>query len=92
VPKESGWFAEVNETSGEVTGLRDRAIYLEDWIGLKALDEKGGLVFESVEGEHMALTKKDLVRTFKEYFGAERVLGESVVGGRQQVLASKNDL
>jgi palmitoyl-protein thioesterase len=92
VPKESGWFAEVNETSGEVTGLRDRAIYLEDWIGLKALDEKGGLVFESVEGEHMALTKKDLVRTFKEYFGAERVLGESVISGRQQVLASKNDL
>jgi palmitoyl-protein thioesterase len=50
VPKESGWFAEVNETSGVVTELRDRAIYLEDWIGLKKLDEKGGLVFESVEG------------------------------------------
>ena len=92
VPKESGWFAEVNETSGEVTDLRDRAIYMEDWIGLKALDEKGGLVFESVEGEHMALDKKDLVRTFKKYFGAERMLGESVASGRQQVLASKNDL
>lgn len=92
VPKESGWFAEVNETSGEVTDLRDRAIYLEDWIGLKALDEKGGLVFESVEGEHMALKRKDLERTFKEYFGAERVVREWEVGGRQQVLKSKNDL
>lgn len=92
VPKESGWFAEVNETSGEVTDLRDRAIYLEDWIGLKALDEKGGLVFESVEGEHMALKRKDLERTFEKYFGAERVVGELEVDGRQQVLASKNDL
>ncbi|KAM0709349.1 hypothetical protein Q7P35_003387 [Cladosporium inversicolor] len=92
VPKESGWFAEVNETSGAVTDLRDRAIYLEDWIGLKALDKKGGLVFESVEGEHMALNRKDLERTFKQYFGAERTLGEAVVGGLQQVLASKNDL
>jgi palmitoyl-protein thioesterase len=92
VPKESGWFAEVNETSGVVTDLRDRPIYLEDWIGLKKLDEKGGLVFESVEGEHMALKRKDLERTFKRYFGAERVLGESVVDGLQQVLVSKNDL
>lgn len=92
VPKESGWFAEVNETSGEVTDLRDRAIYLEDWIGLKALDEKGGLVFESVEGEHMALNRKDLERTFKKYFGAERTLGEAAVGGLQQVLGSKIDL
>jgi hypothetical protein len=40
----------------------------------------------------MALKRKDLERTFKEYFGAERTLGESVVDGRQQVLASKNDL
>jgi len=92
VPKESGWFAEVNETSGEVTDLRDRAIYLEDWIGLKALDEKGGLVFESVEGEHMALKRKDLERTFEKYFGAERLVGNWEVDGRQQVLASKNDL
>lgn len=89
VPKESGWFAEVNETSGQVTDLRDRAIYKEDWIGLRALDEKGGLVFESVEGEHMQLDKKDLERTFKEYFGAERTVGKS---GQQQVLAPKNDL
>ena len=92
VPKESGWFAEVNETSGVVTELREREIYKEDWIGLKKLDEKGGLVFESVEGEHMALKKRDLERTFKKYFGAERVVGESEAGGRQQVLVSKNDL
>lgn len=92
VPKESGWFAEVNETSGVVTDLRERAIYKEDWIGLKALDEKGGLVFESVEGEHMELNRKDLERTFKKYFGAERTLGEKVVDGLQQVLAPNNGL
>ncbi|KAI4735817.1 palmitoyl-protein thioesterase 1 precursor, partial [Aureobasidium sp. EXF-8846] len=34
IPKESGWFAEVNMTSLEVTGLRDRDIYKQDWIGL----------------------------------------------------------
>jgi palmitoyl-protein thioesterase len=100
VPKESGWFAEVNETSGVVTGVRERRIYGEDWIGLRELDEKGGLVFEEVEGEHMELDEGELERTFGKYFGAERVLGgdgmDDAVGGgangRQQVLAEKKDL
>jgi len=69
IPKESGWFAQVNETSGNVTGLRERSIYKEDWIGLRELDEKGGLKFETVKGEHMQLREKDLKRLFGEYFG-----------------------
>lgn len=69
IPKESGWFAEKNETSGDVTGLRNRTIYKEDWIGLKKLDEKGSLKFETVSGEHMQLKEKDLKRLFGKYFG-----------------------
>lgn len=69
IPKESGWFASKNETSGEVTLLKDRKIYKEDWIGLKTLDKKGGLVFEEVDGEHMQLKDKDLKRLFGKYFG-----------------------
>jgi palmitoyl-protein thioesterase len=73
IPRESGWFAEVNrtETDGEkrVTRLQDRQIYEEDWIGLKQLDKKGGLVFEEVAGEHMQLKDKDLKRLFGKYFG-----------------------
>jgi palmitoyl-protein thioesterase len=69
IPKESGWFAEVNATSEEVTELRNRTIYQEDWIGLKKLDEKGGLVFEKVKGGHMQLRDKDLKRLFGKYFG-----------------------
>lgn len=71
IPKESGWFAETNETSGVVTELRNRTIYKEDWIGLKKLDEKGALKFESVPGEHMRLRDKDLKRLFGTYFGPE---------------------
>jgi palmitoyl-protein thioesterase len=69
IPKESGWFAEVNATSDEVTALRNRTIYKEDWIGLKKLDEKGGLVFEKVKGGHMQLEDEDLKRLFGKYFG-----------------------
>ncbi|KAF2122341.1 palmitoyl-protein thioesterase 1 precursor [Lophiotrema nucula] len=68
VPKESGWFAQVNATSDEVTHLRNRTIYKEDWIGLKKLDEKGGLHFKTTEGGHMQLSDKVLKEAFGTYF------------------------
>ena len=92
VPKESGWFAEVNETSSVVTPLRERAIYREDWIGLRALDEKGGLVFEGVPGKHMELGREDLKRTFGKYFGPEREEWVEDADGRQQVLGAHQGL
>ena len=72
VPKESGWFAEVNATSGEVTPLRERKMYHEDWLGLKELDEKDGLVFRNASGGHMVLSDRILRKTFIEFFGSER--------------------
>jgi palmitoyl-protein thioesterase len=38
--------------------MRDQPIYTEDWIGLKQLDEKGGLILDSAPGEHMQFTLK----------------------------------
>lgn len=67
VPKESGWFAEV--VNGNVTLLKDRDIYKEDWIGLQELDERGALVFATTKGRHMELSDKLLSQAFKEYFG-----------------------
>lgn len=67
IPKLSAWFAEVN--GSEVTELRERDIYKEDWIGLKALDEKGALKFETTAGGHMQLSDEVLRKAFKENFG-----------------------
>jgi palmitoyl-protein thioesterase len=67
VPKESSWFMEVNATT--VTPLRERPIYTEDWIGLKRLDQKGGLRFEVSEGRHMELDEALLREAFGKYFG-----------------------
>jgi len=72
IPKESGWFAQVNRTDGEVTHLRNRTMYTEDWLGLKKLDEKGGLVFRGVKGEHMELDDRVLGKAFKEFFGPDK--------------------
>ncbi|KAH8659191.1 Alpha/Beta hydrolase protein [Tricladium varicosporioides] len=76
IPKETGWFAEVNGT--DVTLLRDREIYKEDWLGLKALDKKGALKFEVTEGGHMQLSEKLLKKVFETNFGTlGRTFGES---------------
>jgi len=69
LPKESEWFAEVNITSAEVTPLKKRDLYKEDWLGLRSLDEKGGLVFKTAPGGHMQLSEEVLGQAFKKYFG-----------------------
>ncbi|KAI1758502.1 putative palmitoyl-protein thioesterase precursor [Hypoxylon sp. FL1150] len=67
IPKETSWFEEVNGT--ETTPLRARPIYSEDWIGLRALDRKGGLKFKTTPGEHMHLSDEVLEQAFTEFFG-----------------------
>ncbi|GKT93364.1 palmitoyl-protein thioesterase 1 [Colletotrichum tofieldiae] len=67
IPKETAWFEEVNGT--ESLPLRARAIYKEDWIGLRELDRKGGLRFRQIPGDHMELSQKNLNKTIEEFFG-----------------------
>ncbi|KAF4624395.1 hypothetical protein G7Y89_g13778 [Cudoniella acicularis] len=67
IPKETGWFADVNGT--DVTLLREREIYKEDWLGLKTLDKKGALKFEVTEGPHMQLSEELLKKVFKANYG-----------------------
>ncbi|KAI1152352.1 palmitoyl-protein thioesterase 1 [Nemania diffusa] len=67
VPKESGWFEDVD--GGETTPLRARKMYQEDWIGLRALDRKGGLKFKTTPGDHMQLSDDVLTKAFAEFFG-----------------------
>ena len=68
IPKQSGWFGEVNMTSGDVTMLKDTRLYKEDWLGLQALDQAGRLEFRVTEGGHMALSQELLVEVFQKYF------------------------
>jgi len=67
VPRETAWFDEVNGT--DRIPLRERQLYKEDWLGLKRLDEKGGLRFRSITGEHMQLTEQALNETMANFFG-----------------------
>lgn len=67
VPKRTGWFDEVNGTV--ITPLKERPMYKEDWLGLKAIDKKGGLRFRTTEGDHMQLSEQVLNETMTDFFG-----------------------
>ncbi|KAK2772512.1 hypothetical protein FQN53_004599 [Emmonsiellopsis sp. PD_33] len=69
VPKESAHFAEVNSTTGEVTKLKDRTLYKEDWLGLKKLNKAGKLDFQTIPGAHMQFSDETLKTVLEKYFG-----------------------
>ncbi|OJT12747.1 Palmitoyl-protein thioesterase 1 [Trametes pubescens] len=65
VPKESAWFGSYDAPKNASAGLEEektivpmrlQPLYKNDWIGLRTLDERGGVVLETCEGEHMHLS------------------------------------
>lgn len=56
VPKESGWFALHDPKSAQIKYLKDLAVYREDRLGLKRLDEAGKLFFRALPGQHLKLS------------------------------------
>ncbi|KAJ7209623.1 palmitoyl-protein thioesterase [Mycena pura] len=82
VPKESSWFAsevisdelvqlpngqqQVLAGSRTLVPMREQPLYVEDWIGLRELDERGGVDFAECEGVHMQIGEcwEDLVRQY----------------------------
>lgn len=36
--------------------LRDQKLYTEDWLGLRSLDERGALVFQTIDSAHVKAT------------------------------------
>ena len=52
----------------EILPLRESALYLEDWIGLKQMDEAGKLHFYDIPGGHLQLSlewfKTEIIHKF----------------------------
>ena len=88
VPKESSWFgsyAPSDETfpgDKTVIPMRMQELYLHDTIGLKRLDETGGVVFWTCDGVHMQLTDDCWRPLVEEFVGG---VGRSTPGFRVQV-------
>ncbi|XP_072957264.1 uncharacterized protein [Typha angustifolia] len=64
IPKETAWFGYYPDGAfTPVLPPQQTALYMEDWIGLKALDDAGRVQFVSVKGGHLRISDDDM----KEY-------------------------
>lgn len=61
-PKATEWFEFYAPGQAQaIQPLNESAIYREDWIGLKEMDEQGKLKFLESEGNHLQFTEEFLV-------------------------------
>ncbi|XP_074303951.1 uncharacterized protein LOC141638437 isoform X2 [Silene latifolia] len=61
VPKETSWFGYYPDGAFSPLLLpNETKLYIEDWIGLKTLDDAGRLKFVSVAGNHLGISDEDM--------------------------------
>jgi len=60
VPRDSSWFGwyASGARGGKIVPLRQQAMYTEDWLGLRALDQRGALIMSDCPGQHMQFSEE----------------------------------
>ncbi|XP_027360168.1 palmitoyl-protein thioesterase 1-like isoform X3 [Abrus precatorius] len=68
IPKESSWFGYYPDGFFKpVLPPQETKLYIEDWIGLRTLDEAGKVHFISVPGKHLGISRKDMKQHIVPY-------------------------
>ncbi|XP_044481334.1 palmitoyl-protein thioesterase 1-like isoform X3 [Mangifera indica] len=61
IPKETSWFGYYPDGSFDtILSAQETPLYIEDWIGLKTLDEAGKVKFINVSGNHLQISQSDM--------------------------------
>ncbi|CAH9086553.1 unnamed protein product [Cuscuta europaea] len=72
IPKETSWFGYYPDGAFEpVLPPQQTRLYIEDWIGLKALDDAGRVKFVNVSGNHLGISKSDMKKYVVPYLEDE---------------------
>lgn len=59
IPKETAWFQFYNENK-QLVDFKETEVYKKNLLGLKELNEAGKIVMESIDGDHLQFTEKDI--------------------------------
>ncbi|XP_076890453.1 uncharacterized protein LOC143541532 [Bidens hawaiensis] len=80
VPKETSWFGYFPDGALDpILPPQETKLYIEDWIGLRMLDEAGRVKFVNVTGEHLDITKQDMMEHIVPYLSDKNTLGNPVL-------------
>lgn len=68
IPRETAWFGYYPDGGFDpVLPPQKTKLYMEDWIGLKTLDDEGRVKFVSVPGGHLGISKTDMMKYIVPY-------------------------
>uniref|UniRef100_A0A0E0K7H7 Palmitoyl-protein thioesterase 1 n=1 Tax=Oryza punctata TaxID=4537 RepID=A0A0E0K7H7_ORYPU len=68
IPRETAWFGYYPDGGFDpVLPPQKTKLYMEDWIGLKTLDDEGRVKFVSVPGGHLGISKTDMRKHIVPY-------------------------
>ncbi|KAF5206713.1 palmitoyl-protein thioesterase 1-like [Thalictrum thalictroides] len=74
IPKETSWFGYYPDGAFEpVLPPQQTKLYVEDWIGLRTLDEAGKVKYISVPGNHLGISRSDMKKYVVPYLKDESV-------------------
>eukprot|EP01018_Ginkgo_biloba_P001580 Gb_39825 [translate_table: standard] len=75
IPRETAWFGYyANGNFSVVLPAQETALYKQDWIGLKALDDAGRVKYISVKGNHLGISESDMQKYIVPYLEDSIVL------------------
>ncbi|XP_061988562.1 uncharacterized protein LOC133707032 [Rosa rugosa] len=86
VPRETSWFGYYPDGAfNSIIGPEQTDLYIEDWIGLRTLDEAGRVKYISVSGGHLGISKSDMKKHVVPYLtsSASPTNGNNEVNGLQ---------
>ncbi|GAA0140377.1 protein modifying enzyme [Lithospermum erythrorhizon] len=68
IPKETAWFGYYPDGAFKpVLAPQETQLYIEDWIGLKSLDDAGKVKFVRVAGNHLGISSSDMKKYVVPY-------------------------
>uniref|UniRef100_A0A7C8ZGK6 Palmitoyl-protein hydrolase n=1 Tax=Opuntia streptacantha TaxID=393608 RepID=A0A7C8ZGK6_OPUST len=72
IPKETAWFGYYPDgVFSPVLPPQQTKLYIEDWIGLKTLDDAGKVQFISVQGNHLRISHDDMKKCIVPYLRSQ---------------------
>ncbi|KAL5724231.1 hypothetical protein ACHQM5_007516 [Ranunculus cassubicifolius] len=68
VPKQTSWFDFFADGGYEtLVPHQETKLYVEDWIGLRTLDEAGKVTYVGVPGDHLQIAQDDMKKYIVPY-------------------------
>ncbi|KAK7406297.1 hypothetical protein VNO78_07920 [Psophocarpus tetragonolobus] len=83
IPKETSWFGYYPDGYFKpVLAPQSTKLYIEDWIGLRTLDEAGKVHFIGVAGKHLGISEEDMKKHVVPYLKDQTSAEDSITKSR----------